>query len=400
MSLINKMLKDLEKRKPPKDKSSGSGGYSTGGATPEGIAVGWRRYLHYWPWMVLIVVAVVALVYFLDLGAPKVVPPAPKPKVANVPKLLEPLHVNVLNVRWEQSTTGGLLTLKLSHLVHYQVKQVTPKQLTLTLFDTTMTPVVLPPVLPDDSLVSSMSVHKQGKASTLDITLKQPGYAKATEINKTKEPTLQLELALTPKIVKPQEAVSVPLTNEQRAARAYSKIPHLIADNRTHQAMRDLEAMIIQYPDFAQGYSALAILELQRGQNIEALATINTGLVHEPGDPELVFLKARLLLQDDEVRAALHLLNQYSPKFSTHLDYYALRAMAEQRLGHDHLAEVYYNRLLKINPKAAQWWLGLGIALQNQGKLRESQYAYQQALDTGELRPSLQAYVETQLRRE
>lgn len=70
-------------------------------------------------------------------------------------------------------------------------------------------------------------------------------------------------------------------------------------------------------------------------------------------------------------------------------DYYALLAATYQRVkNHDKAIDIYL-KLVKTRPNTGIWWLGLAISLEKTGKKKEALDAYQRAQNTGSLNAGL-----------
>ena len=71
----------------------------------------------------------------------------------------------------------------------------------------------------------------------------------------------------------------------------------------------------------------------------------------------------------------------------------ALRATAQQQMGQHAEAATDYTAALNSAPDVAAWWVGLGIALEGDGRPSEAITAFQQAERRGPLDPALSRYV-------
>jgi MSHA biogenesis protein MshN len=78
-------------------------------------------------------------------------------------------------------------------------------------------------------------------------------------------------------------------------------------------------------------------------------------------------------------------------------DYYALLAATYQRVNqHDKAVDIYL-QLVKIRPSAGVWWLGLGISLEKSAKKKEALEAYQRAQKTGSLKAGLVKFADNRV---
>lgn len=73
-------------------------------------------------------------------------------------------------------------------------------------------------------------------------------------------------------------------------------------------------------------------------------------------------------------------------------DYYALLAATYQRVKEHKKAADIYLQLVKMHPAAGVWWLGLAISLEKSGRNQEALEAYQRAQQTGSLKSGLVKY--------
>ena len=138
---------------------------------------------------------------------------------------------------------------------------------------------------------------------------------------------------------------------------------------------------------------------LQRlGDERGALALIEEGLQLYPDHPDLRKLYAHHLLFSQRHREGLDLLERAPlPPVKDDPEYHALRAAIYQELGEYSQAAEVYARLLDQRPRESLWWMGLAIALEQQGLIGGARDAYRAALDVSGLRPDLERFVRERL---
>jgi MSHA biogenesis protein MshN len=99
----------------------------------------------------------------------------------------------------------------------------------------------------------------------------------------------------------------------------------------------------------------------------------------------------RALLAQGDAAAALNRLSGLGTALDA--EALALRATAQQQLGQHAAAAQDYSAALAASPEVAAWWVGLGIALEAEGRPSEAINAFQQAERRGPLDPALSRYV-------
>lgn len=123
-----------------------------------------------------------------------------------------------------------------------------------------------------------------------------------------------------------------------------------------------------------------AITLLQEGDTAGAEALLREGLASAPGDSAMARVLGHILLARNETAAAVQVLQPAAPAITTDPEYNALLAAAEQRSGAHAQAIRRYRGLLGQNPGNGAWLVGLGISLQATGEARAAADAFLQAL--------------------
>lgn len=108
----------------------------------------------------------------------------------------------------------------------------------------------------------------------------------------------------------------------------------------------------------------LAALQYGRGKVTQALVTLNDGLKRQPEAHSLRLLSAKILQKEGQHQAALLLLGKANPSVAEHLEYYQLTAQLAQQLEQYQLAATSYGRLAQVQPNNGRWHLGQAIALE------------------------------------
>jgi len=116
------------------------------------------------------------------------------------------------------------------------------------------------------------------------------------------------------------------------------------------------------------------------GRIPEAQQLLDEGIRLAPNRADFRLMQARLALATGNKAAALQSLSGWEPTVSGNLDYYATRAALAQELSQPGVAASSYQQLTVVQPAEPRWWLGLGIALDKQGRPLAALDAYRKAL--------------------
>ncbi len=144
-------------------------------------------------------------------------------------------------------------------------------------------------------------------------------------------------------------------------------------------------------------YQQLALAQLHLQRNTAAAVTLKQGSLATPADVELHMLYARVLLEQGEIEAAYTLLRDIpQPQLSSKPDFYALRAALARQHGIYTEATELYALLCQLSPARGDWRLGLAISQHQSGKLEQALFNYQQAAANPQLHEDLRTYAARQ----
>lgn len=102
---------------------------------------------------------------------------------------------------------------------------------------------------------------------------------------------------------------------------------------------------------------------------------------------------ARMELAQGRVSQALELLTRLEPALSGVADVWAIRGNAAQRLGRHPESVAAYLMALKLRPNEARWMLGAAISLATQGQMADAAELAEKARAGGALSPEVAAYL-------
>ena len=137
----------------------------------------------------------------------------------------------------------------------------------------------------------------------------------------------------------------------------------------------------------------LAAILFAEGQVGNARDVLIKTLSMMPADHSVRLMLARLYVQQGQADAAAAVLadaDRYRPLSA---DLLAFRAAAAQERGDYPQALSDYNQLAAMSPDQARWWLGVGTSADKLGERDVARRAYQQALTLGQLSGDVQQFM-------
>ncbi len=412
MSLINNMLKDLEKRK------------TIDGRLPT-IALLTRRPTRLLP-AKIVILASAALSLSIVLLLSAILWPTPNHRLAPMltvkNTIVSPLpEVNpvwfaptsIMGVTLQVKDNITEITFLLDHAALYRLNSSDLSNQFSLVIEHAKMQSELPPVRYLKTAIQSMKMAT-GKDSTQfifnlypDSTIKyvnlnendaKPELVVAIEQgsphqDKPTEQTVRTEQGIndTPTAIKTPAMQSVLLEKYQSALTK--------AENGNYDtAINDLTALLDMEPAYKDARVSLAALLIDRGDNTRALAIINKGMEITPNHLPFVELKARLLSLAGKTDQAITLLQKEAPPLQENPEYHAFLAALYEQNNNDKLASRLYSQLTTLDPKNSNWWFGLGVSLDKLGQAKQAVLAYNKANAAGGLTMESNSFLQDRLR--
>lgn len=185
------------------------------------------------------------------------------------------------------------------------------------------------------------------------------------------------------------------VSKEQQTDFHYRQALSLVAQGRTQEAQTALEETLRLDPKHLAARQALLGIFLPDKRYTQAEQVLRDGLRLNHAVAPLATALASVQLERGDPAAALATIEEYAPQASNNAEFRGVHAAMLQRLGRHAEAITEFQAALKIQPKRANWLMGLGISLQTEKRNAEAEQAYTRAR-TG-LTPELQAFVDQRL---
>lgn len=189
-----------------------------------------------------------------------------------------------------------------------------------------------------------------------------------------------------------------PSTPAARAENEFRKASELLNQGRVAEAIDGYKLALQQDAGHAAARQALVALLLENRRIEEAQQFLQEGLNLYPDRYAYAILLARIQVDRGDLQGAHDLLNKYAGSAANDAEYHAFDAALLQRLGRNKEAVTGYQAALKLAPHAALWWMGMGISLQADNRDAEALDAFRRAKSAGGLSPALIAFVDQRMK--
>lgn len=130
----------------------------------------------------------------------------------------------------------------------------------------------------------------------------------------------------------------------------------------------------------------------------EAQAVAAEGLALDPAQSGWAMILARLQVERGDLALAADTLSQHLAHAERNADYQAFYALLLHKQQRSREAAQRYQAAVALRPSEGRWWYGLGLALEADQRSQEARDAFARAKDTGNLPPDLLVTVEQKLR--
>ena len=186
------------------------------------------------------------------------------------------------------------------------------------------------------------------------------------------------------------------LSTEQRADNAYREATTLVRQGRGAEAQKLLQQILMDLPAHQDARLLSARVWMDEGKLAEAKTLLAEGVSLKPQAFALYSALAHAQLMGKEVDAAAATLERGLPAAGENAEYQALLAAVLQQQARHAEAVQHYVVALRQWPDTSNWLVGLGVSLQALNNTASAVEAYQRALDLG-LPASLSQFTRDQL---
>ncbi|MEI6859481.1 MAG: MSHA biogenesis protein MshN [Shewanella sp.] len=189
----------------------------------------------------------------------------------------------------------------------------------------------------------------------------------------------------------------VQMSNEQLAQRSYRLAIEAENQGLLNDAIVYHSDTLTLSPNMHEARRRLAALYYGIGRLDSASDILIKATVLFPEEYDYVFLLARVRQASGNIRLAMSSLERIPDESQLAKQKWTLQSSLAQKSNNYILAEESYRKLLRLDDKQAKWWMGLGYALDSLLEYDPAKQAYIQALSADGLSEQAREYIENRL---
>lgn len=187
------------------------------------------------------------------------------------------------------------------------------------------------------------------------------------------------------------------LTSQQLAENEYRNAANLLGQGRLADAQEGFRRALQQEPRHIGARQGLFGLFMEAGQTTEAEHLLREGLDLDPNRPAFAMALARLQVERGDIAAAVDTMQTSAPAARDSPDYLAFHAALLQRLARHREAIEQYQAALAMAPGSGLWQMGRAISLQALNRNTEAADAFRRAKAANTLNAELTEFVNQRL---
>jgi MSHA biogenesis protein MshN len=184
----------------------------------------------------------------------------------------------------------------------------------------------------------------------------------------------------------------------ERAESEFRRGVGLLNQGRTGEAEEAFAAALAASPAHEPARQALVAMALEHQRVDEARRLLQEGVALNAGNVRFASVLARIHIERKDYAGALEVLNGVKAPVQSDSEFQAMRGTALQRLGRHAEAVEAFQAALRGGGQNGALWIGLGVSLEALGRRPEAAEAFQRAAATGTLSTEARNYAEQRAR--
>jgi MSHA biogenesis protein MshN len=186
-------------------------------------------------------------------------------------------------------------------------------------------------------------------------------------------------------------------SKENNTSSLKQRIAESLNDDNLDLAQSLLHTLLETEPNNIKARKKLASLHFAQGNYTQSKQLLVRGIELHPTKSDLRLMLARLFMVQKESSQAMKTLAEFQPSGDNQTEYLAYRAALAQQFKQTMLAKSDYQALTHIDSDNAKWWLGLAIAEDQLGEMNLALQAYNRASSLGQLDRSVHEFIQQRI---
>jgi MSHA biogenesis protein MshN len=183
-----------------------------------------------------------------------------------------------------------------------------------------------------------------------------------------------------------------------RAESEFRRAVNLVNQGRIAEGMDGFRRALEIDPGHEASRQTLVALLLEAKRVDEAAVSLQEGLALNTENTGFAMLLARIMVENNDIPTALFVLQRHAAPPDRNPDFHAFAGALYQRLDRHREAIEQYQAALRLAPSAGIWWVGLGISFQAVERRKDALEAFTRARSAGNLAPNLFDFVDQKLK--
>lgn len=232
-------------------------------------------------------------------------------------------------------------------------------------------------------------------SSLPDVPTAKPAPPVAAPQPKPAAPASKPARASVPATVEKQQRVGSP---QERAEAEYRKGVAAYKQGHLAEAATQFRAALQEDARHLAARQTLLSMQAEQKQWDEVQAVLREGLDLMPEQIAWAMALARIQVERNKLPEAWETLQKHMVHAEKSADYQGFAGVLLQRMQKPHEASLYYQAAVQIKPNEGRWLLGLGLALEADNRPAEAREAFQRARNSSGLTPEMAAAIDRKLR--
>lgn len=172
------------------------------------------------------------------------------------------------------------------------------------------------------------------------------------------------------------------------------RIEQAMKQGETMRSITLLQQLVEQEPDDIAAMKKLASQQFAAGQISQAMRTLEQARRRFDNAPSLLLMLSRLYQHQGKDTLAWETIAEFD---GTNTELLSYRATLASSLMRYEAARTDYRQLVQIEPAQARWWLGLGVANDKLSYAHDALVAYRRVLQHGGINSNVEAFVRNRM---